>query len=255
MAATYPEDVAAAAAWSRANAASQGRCRGARGRRAALGSVGQVAARVSGAAGAHGREPAMAARPRRSLPRPAGAGHGHGAGPAAARAGERSARDQRGHRGVPARRSHRRAAAHAGRLRALLRPLRRVRAVVVGSVLPPGRAGGHGRPYPVFVAHGFFYSAPDWHHRHVRVVHRPGARASPSRSTSCPAGGSTARRCIRTQAPVHRSPGARASQRRPHACSRTFACRKRSASRSCSSSSRMPAATASRARIATPQRA
>lgn len=28
-------------------------------------------------------------------------------------------------------------------------------------------------PYPVVVAHGFFYSAPDWHHRHVRVVHRP----------------------------------------------------------------------------------
>jgi hypothetical protein len=28
-------------------------------------------------------------------------------------------------------------------------------------------------PYPVFLAHGFFYSAPDWHHRHVRVVHRP----------------------------------------------------------------------------------
>lgn len=27
--------------------------------------------------------------------------------------------------------------------------------------------------YPVFLAHGFFYSAPDWHHRHVRVVHRP----------------------------------------------------------------------------------
>lgn len=28
-------------------------------------------------------------------------------------------------------------------------------------------------PRPVFVAHGFFYSKPDWHHRHVRVVHRP----------------------------------------------------------------------------------
>jgi hypothetical protein len=28
-------------------------------------------------------------------------------------------------------------------------------------------------PYPVFLAHGFFYSAPDWHHRHLRVVHRP----------------------------------------------------------------------------------
>jgi hypothetical protein len=28
-------------------------------------------------------------------------------------------------------------------------------------------------PRPVFVARGFFYSAPDWHHRHVRVVHRP----------------------------------------------------------------------------------
>ena len=28
-------------------------------------------------------------------------------------------------------------------------------------------------PYPLFFTHGFFYSAPDWHHRHVRVVHRP----------------------------------------------------------------------------------
>jgi hypothetical protein len=28
-------------------------------------------------------------------------------------------------------------------------------------------------PRPVFVAHGFFFSKPDWHHRHVRVVHRP----------------------------------------------------------------------------------
>jgi len=28
-------------------------------------------------------------------------------------------------------------------------------------------------PRPVFLAPGFFYSAPDWHHRHVRVVHRP----------------------------------------------------------------------------------
>jgi hypothetical protein len=28
-------------------------------------------------------------------------------------------------------------------------------------------------PRPVFVSRGFFYSAPDWHHRHVRVVHRP----------------------------------------------------------------------------------
>ena len=27
--------------------------------------------------------------------------------------------------------------------------------------------------YPVFVTRGFFYSAPDWRHRHVRVVHRP----------------------------------------------------------------------------------
>ena len=26
---------------------------------------------------------------------------------------------------------------------------------------------------PVFVAHGFFYSKPDWHHRHVNVAHRP----------------------------------------------------------------------------------
>jgi len=28
-------------------------------------------------------------------------------------------------------------------------------------------------PRPVFVAQGFFYSRPDWHQRHVRVVHRP----------------------------------------------------------------------------------
>lgn len=28
-------------------------------------------------------------------------------------------------------------------------------------------------PRPVIVSHGFFYSAPDWHHHHVRVIHRP----------------------------------------------------------------------------------
>jgi Protein of unknown function (DUF3300) len=28
-------------------------------------------------------------------------------------------------------------------------------------------------PRPVFVAHGFFYTKPDWHHRHVHVVHKP----------------------------------------------------------------------------------
>ena len=28
-------------------------------------------------------------------------------------------------------------------------------------------------PYPVVVVRGFFYSAPDWHHHHVRVIHRP----------------------------------------------------------------------------------
>jgi hypothetical protein len=28
-------------------------------------------------------------------------------------------------------------------------------------------------PYRVVVVRGFFYSAPDWHHRHVSVVHRP----------------------------------------------------------------------------------
>ena len=35
-------------------------------------------------------------------------------------------------------------------------------------------------PRPVFVATGFFYSRPDWHHRHVQVVHRPvHVRSSP----------------------------------------------------------------------------
>ena len=29
------------------------------------------------------------------------------------------------------------------------------------------------RPYPVVVVRGFFYSQPDWHHHHVRVIHRP----------------------------------------------------------------------------------
>ena len=29
------------------------------------------------------------------------------------------------------------------------------------------------RPAPVFVSANFFFGAPDWHHRHVRVVHRP----------------------------------------------------------------------------------
>lgn len=28
-------------------------------------------------------------------------------------------------------------------------------------------------PRPVFVAHGFFYTKPDWHRRHVHVVHKP----------------------------------------------------------------------------------
>jgi hypothetical protein len=28
-------------------------------------------------------------------------------------------------------------------------------------------------PRPVFVAHGFFYTKPDWHHRHVQIVHKP----------------------------------------------------------------------------------
>ena len=28
-------------------------------------------------------------------------------------------------------------------------------------------------PRPVFLAHGFFYSRPDWHRRHIHVVHRP----------------------------------------------------------------------------------
>jgi hypothetical protein len=28
-------------------------------------------------------------------------------------------------------------------------------------------------PRPVFVAHGFFYTKPDWHRRHVYVVHKP----------------------------------------------------------------------------------
>lgn len=28
-------------------------------------------------------------------------------------------------------------------------------------------------PRPVFVTHGFFYTRPDWHRRHVHVVHKP----------------------------------------------------------------------------------
>jgi hypothetical protein len=28
-------------------------------------------------------------------------------------------------------------------------------------------------PRPVFVAHGFFFTKPDWHRRHVHVVHKP----------------------------------------------------------------------------------
>lgn len=28
-------------------------------------------------------------------------------------------------------------------------------------------------PRPIVVVHGFFYSKPDWHHHHVRVVHKP----------------------------------------------------------------------------------
>ena len=28
-------------------------------------------------------------------------------------------------------------------------------------------------PRPVFVTHGFFYTRPDWHRRHVHVLHKP----------------------------------------------------------------------------------
>jgi hypothetical protein len=28
-------------------------------------------------------------------------------------------------------------------------------------------------PHPVYVTSGFFYAAPHWHYRHVRVIHRP----------------------------------------------------------------------------------
>ena len=36
-------------------------------------------------------------------------------------------------------------------------------------------------PRPVFVAHGFFYSKPDWHRHHVHVAHRPVHVRAPQR--------------------------------------------------------------------------
>ena len=82
----------------------------------------------------------------------------------------------------------------AGRLRALLRSLRRVRAVVVGPVLPPGRVAAMVALSGVRRARLFLQRArlaPPACARRASA----GARASPSRRTSSPASGSTGRRC------------------------------------------------------------
>jgi len=55
------------------------------------------------------------------------------------------------------------------------------------------------RPCPVVVVRGFFYSQPDWHHHHVKVVHRP-VYAHPHQPHTAP--GKWQR-----QAPVHRVQG------------------------------------------------
>ena len=140
-------------------------------------------------------------------------------------------------------------------------------------------------PYPVFLAHGFFYSAPDWRHRHVRVVHRPvhvhrhhehivpgkwqhraqvqrvqtpAALSRPVRDRVQPQvqpqarpQSATRRRCNRRRGRrCNRRRGRRCNRTRRHRCNRTCACRKRSASRSCSSTSRCRQPTATRTRTA-----
>ena len=72
----------------------------ARGGKRAVGPGGQGAGRLPRAADPHGREPAVAARPRRSFRAAASAGHGHGAGAAPARAGRRQPREHRPDRGL-----------------------------------------------------------------------------------------------------------------------------------------------------------
>src|SRR5918999_1525930 len=79
IAATYPEDVSAAARWSRANAHLRG----------------EIAGRFPGPALAHGRKPAVAPRPRPGIPSSAGARDGYGAAAAAPRAGGGLSLEQR----------------------------------------------------------------------------------------------------------------------------------------------------------------
>src|SRR5688500_20317680 len=77
----------------------------------------------------------MGARPGRGFHCPGAAGDGHSAGPAPARTGERISREHSAAGRLPARQCDCRLSAHPVRLRALLRPLRRVWTVVVAALL------------------------------------------------------------------------------------------------------------------------
>ena len=80
--------------------------------------------------------------------------------------------------------------------------------------------------YPVFVTRGFFYARPQWHHRHVQVVHRPvhvthhqhRAHVAPGKWQHRPAD-ARPRTNARPQArvPENRQPAARQSVRVPEA--------------------------------------
>lgn len=68
-------------------------------------------------------------------------------------------------------------------------------------------------PYPVVLARGFFYSAPDWQQRHVRVIHRP-VYAHPRQAYVAP-GRWQHRPSVQRAQPVHRAQSA-APVARPH---------------------------------------
>src|SRR5712692_106103 len=111
------------------------RRRGARARARALASERQGAGRVPRAARAHGREPELAARPRRGLCGARPIRHADDPAAAAARAGERQPAKHRSAAGLPGWRRHHGAALVSQRgLRALLRSVRGVWRVVVACL-------------------------------------------------------------------------------------------------------------------------
>ena len=169
IAATYPEQVAEAARWSRANPHLSGDV-AARGAKRAMGSCGQDARRLSRSARAHGREPAVAARPGEAfLNQEVQVMDTVQA--LRQRAGRGPSLEQRPVRRVPAGRGDRGVPAQPLCLRELLRPVHGVRAVVV-AVLPAGVLAALGAASGVRRAR-FLLHQTDWHHRHVQVVHKP----------------------------------------------------------------------------------